>query len=212
MMNPRLQESLSVLSINQAFPLFFIQHEADARSRREGIEAMMPDLNPSDWFPLAIILAGLIVIFSGLIGYSAKGFTPLPATKPMICMLPKFIVPLQIEGEDVLRELSARLARHGFRELRRDAGAVVFTRGSKLGEFSIKVMKLYVMAALPLSNPVQLRVVYGAPFGVVFDTGDLWTFCRELIEKVEAVEPEAEPDLPRREPMETGNPYQSPRS
>jgi hypothetical protein len=99
----------------------------------------------------------------------------------------------------------SRLEQFGFREVRRDTENIEFSRGSALGDFSIKIAKLVATASLPLSNPPQLKVKYGVAFGCAFDTGDLWKFCQELTEKIEATLDVEKADL-----AETGNPYQPP--
>ena len=166
----------------------------------------MPNLELSDWLYLGgpVLLAVVVLVLLKVL-YSAKTFSPLPSTKPRFCLLPKYVVPLPVDGPDVEVVLSSRLAHYGFREIRRDANAIVFSRGSALGEFSIKIAKLVATATLPLAPLTQLNVEYGVAFGCAFDTGDLWTFCRELTEKIEATNDPQEPER-----IETGNPYQSP--
>jgi len=170
----------------------------------------MPNLELSDWLYLgrsALLVIVILTLFK--VSYSTKAFSMLPATKPRFCLLPKYVVSLPIEITDMESNLSSRLAQCGFCEVRSDANSLVFGRGSALGDFSfsIKTMKLIVTASLPLSNPVQLKIEYGAVFGCAFDTGDLWKFCRELTERLEATRNRQNTDR-----VETDNPYQSPPS
>ncbi|MEK6237258.1 MAG: hypothetical protein N2C14_21315 [Planctomycetales bacterium] len=210
----RVARELDRLIDQPSVPLVFHQRDADARGRREGINTKMTVLI----FLSAPLLGIMALILAGKVAYTLAGFSPLPMTKPKNCVLPKYIVPFPVEGEDVLGKLSSRLVELGFRELRRDAGAVTFTRGSKLADlFSYTPRQLHAAAPLPLSNPVPLRIEYGTLFGVIGDTGELWEHCAELIEDVEAdlsrnESASSETDHPRQDPMETGNPYQSPRS
>ena len=167
----------------------------------------MLNLELSDWLYLGGAVLLIIVVLVALkMSYTAKASLPLPSTRPRFCLLPKYVVSLPLEGPDVEGDLSSRLALYGFQELRRDANAVVYSRGSAVGDFSIKIAKLVVTATFPLSNPARLNIEYGVAFGCAFDTGDLWKFCRELTEKIEVTIDRKESD-----PIETGNPYQSPK-
>ncbi len=168
----------------------------------------MPNLDFPDWLFLGgpvLLLIGAIVLLK--VSYTAKRFVPLPPTKPAFCLLPKYTFTIPIQGTNAEADLAAILVQFGFREPQRDATAIVFTRGSALGDFSVKIAKLVVTASLPVSHPVELKIEYGVVVGCAFDTGDLWKFCNELIEKVEA-------SMDRQEfkAVETGNPYQSPRA
>ncbi len=168
----------------------------------------MNNLELSDWLylggPVLLVIAVFVVL---KVSYTAKGYAPLPAAKPRFCPLPKYVVSIPLGDADAEYDLSARLDDYGFHEVRRNPNAIVFSRGSALGDFSIKIAKLVATAPLPMSNPIQLNVEYGVPFGCAFDTGDLWKFCRELAEKIEAAN-----DRQESARIETGNPYQSPQS
>ncbi len=168
----------------------------------------MPYLDLTDWVFWGRSVALLIFLLVFLkVAYAAKTPVPLPSAKPRLCLLPKYVASLPVEGGDAESDISSRLTQFGFRERRRDEKAIVFARGSALGDFSIKIVKVVVTASLPLTNPAELKIEYGALFGCVCDTGDLWKFSQELTEKMEASL--GHPDLNWRE---TGNPYQSPQT
>jgi hypothetical protein len=150
----------------------------------------------------ALIFVALVLL---KVAYAGKSHRPLPAKKPGICWLPKYAFLLQLDGPASIEdELILRLQDYGFEVAKRDARRIVFSRGSALGEFSIEITKLIATATLPLSNPVEMQIEYGIAFGCLCDTGDLWKFCRELMQKVEDRNARAS------EWNETGNPYQSP--
>jgi hypothetical protein len=157
------------------------------------------------WVSAFALMFGVLILQK--IFYSAKSFVPLPDRKPLVCLLPKYFLALPLNiAKATQDELESRLAMYGFRVNSADDNSVRFTRGSVLGDFSIKITKVNVIAALPLTDPVQLKVEYGVIFGCAFDTGDLWKFCRELTQQVEAnARRVATADY-----IETGNPYQSP--
>ena len=168
----------------------------------------MLNLELSDWLYLGGAALLIVVVLATLkVSYTAKAFAALPLTKPRFTLLPKYIVPLAVEATDVESDLSSQLAQFGFREVRRDANGIVFSRGSALGDFSIKIAKVIATASLPLSNPIQLKIKYGVAFGCAFDTGDLWKFCRELTERVEATLNRQDSDR-----VDKGNPYQPPQT
>jgi len=168
----------------------------------------MPQIELSDYTFLAIPILVLVAVLIALkVAYRAKSFVPLPTAKPGFVWLPKYTVSLPMQTGDHEAELAARLGSHGFSQRRLRDHRIEFTRGSALGDFSIKIAKVVATTSLPASNPAQLKVEYGVLFGCAFDTGDLWQFCRELTDKIEAAIAE---DLPPR--VETGNPYQPPRT
>jgi len=167
----------------------------------------MPNLESFDWVFLAsavLLIVGLLAILK--VSYTVKGFLPLPLKKPRFALLPKYVVSLPVDDTDVESDLSSRFAHYGFREVRRDANTIMFCRGSALGDFSVKIAKIIATTSFPVSNPVQLKIEYGVVFGCAFDTGDLWKFCKELAEKIEASLSQDS------DPVETGNPYQPPQS
>ena len=167
----------------------------------------MFNLELSDWLYLAGPIGLAIALLVALkISYSSKGFVPLSAHKPAVCWLPKYIVDIPLAGNALEASLTARLEHHGFRVRRRSADAIVFQRGSELGDFSIKIAKLIATVRLPISSPARMTVEYGVAFGCAFDTGDLWKFCNELKEKLETVH------AGEAFRVETENPYQPPQT
>jgi len=152
-----------------------------------------------------LILYVVIALITLKVAYTLKGFSRMPKTKPGFAWLPKYTVSIPVETADIETDLSSHFARYGFVEVKRDPKAIVYSRGSALGDFSVKIAKIVATVPVPVSNPVQLQVQYGVIFGCAFDTGDLWKFCMELSEKVEADVRSATSN-----PTETGNPYQPP--
>jgi len=168
----------------------------------------MMDLELSDWLSLTVPVLLVIVALLALKAlYTSKAFEPLPATKPRLCLLPKYLVSLSLEGADLEGDLLSHLAVYGFREVQRNANAIVLSRGSALGDlsFSVEIAKLNVTVSLPVAAPAQLKVQYGVAFGCALDTGDLWKVCRELTDVIENT-----PVPQGSDHTETDNPYQSP--
>ncbi len=158
------------------------------------------------WYGLArAILAGAAAAVLLKVLYYSKGFSQHREQKPGFAMLPKYSVSVPISGENTEESLRARLAEFGFRETSSSSSMVKFARGHALGDFSIKIAKVSISMPVPVSNPAQLEVEYGTYFGCAFDTGDLWKFCTEMVEKNEQANSDSDP-------RETGNPYQSPQS
>jgi len=161
---------------------------------------------------------GVAVIFLFVlirVSYYAKAFTPLPVTKPIFCLLPKYLVMIAVKAsQPSLDDLQSHLTSHQFRLKNSDAEAIRFSRGPSVDDSSGTIKKMTATATLPLSNPVQLKVEYDFVLGCVFDTGDLWTFCRDLIQGSEVVNEDKieagdQPGINSTR-VETGNPYQSP--
>ena len=134
---------------------------------------------------LLVVVLAVVVAF--LVAYKLKPFSELPANRPTICLLPKYLVPLHIPESVILsprpaKSLESMLSGLDFKLEESPDSEIRFTRGSVLGDFSFKIAKVRVSVLLPLLSETQLRVEYGA--FAAFDTGDLWKFCRELQENI----------------------------
>jgi hypothetical protein len=134
---------------------------------------------------LIFFVAAAIVAF--LIAYRLKPFSDLSVARPTISILPKYLVSVHIPEAVILSEAPSKslgnmLSGLGFELEKTTTSEIRLVRGSVLGDFSLKIAKVRVSAPLPLLSETELRVEYGA--FAAFDTGDLWTFCRELEEKV----------------------------
>jgi len=168
----------------------------------------MSNLELSDWLvvigPILLVIALLVAL---KVAYALKSCATLPPKKPKFCFLPKYAFSLPINGSAGENELPSHLKQFGFQEKSRSKQGIVFSRGSELGDFSIKIAKLIVTAELPLTDPVQLKIEYGVAFGCAFDTGDLCKFCHELIQKMEA-----QTTRPASVGVESDNPYQPPQN
>ena len=134
---------------------------------------------------LIVVVVAAIVAF--LVAYKLKPFSDLSVDRPALSVLPKYLVSVHISESVILSEtpsksLESMLSNLGFKLETTTDSEIRLMRGSVLGDFSLKIGKVRVSAPLPLLSKTKLRVEYGA--FVAFDTGDLWTFCRELQEKV----------------------------
>lgn len=132
-------------------------------------------------FGLAIgVIAALLVVY---VLYRRAGPRDLTGSKPAFCMFPKYRFEIALpervhSATDQIQALTRELEPMGFRPARQDDHGAVFTRGSVLGDFSIKVAKLNLRFEWPL-KPIT-RVVIGYGVFAAFDTGDLWKFSTEL--------------------------------
>ena len=154
----------------------------------------------------------LLVLAAGVFGgwvtgviYKRKMYAELPKKKPRLCMFPKYKVRLPVAErwgveEDLCDVLEAM-------EFRRVGEKMVFCRGSWWDDLVPNSRKITVIVETPLSNPIDLRVKYGVTGGMIFDTGDLWKFCKKL---EEALQPTNLEDKNHVHQGETGNPYQPP--
>jgi len=131
------------------------------------------------------VLAGIGAVVLLKIVYTVVGFRALPPSKPVICFLPKYSIQASFASTDeaVMMEHLRQLE---LKDYARTEHRVRFQRGSMvLGEFATGQAKVLVHVHLPLQDTTQVDVEYGALFGAFFDTGDLWKFCRELVDKLE---------------------------
>ncbi len=139
-----------------------------------------------DILTVAIIAAVAIIGF--LSAYKLKSPQPLPSSKPSFCFLPKFegsisVPPINAETTQPTDFLAERLAEAGFSVAQRTDDELVFSRGSVLGDFSVKIAKVNMRFDLPIQPSTRFTIEYGA--FAAFDTGDLWQFTQELKDIVE---------------------------
>lgn len=62
--------------------------------------------------------------------------------------------------------------------------AIRFTRGKPWGDFSVKLIKLQTSFPLPLQRKTSMKLEVASV--CLFDTGDTWEVCRDLVDRVEA--------------------------
>ena len=122
------------------------------------------------------------------ISYKRNKPKELPKTKPLIAWLPKYhsVVCLPekiINTPSATEALGKQLSLFGFKLVKDSPSELVFSRGSALGDFSIKIVKVNLKFGKPLTNETKLIIEYGS--FALFDTGDLWKFSEDLISKLE---------------------------
>lgn len=113
---------------------------------------------------VGIGLAAIIVIcLVTAVLYKTKKPVPMPAVKPAFCLLPKYSATIQLSKEIVAAEnsvaaLATQLESLGFSEASRSEQSVRFTRGSLLGDFSVKIMKIELLFPLPIEPISEVTV------------------------------------------------------
>lgn len=138
---------------------------------------------------MAALFLGASAIVTVVMINTIRGPRPLGEKKPMVTFLPKYLVTIRLpagvtEASDPGAGLEELVAPLGFKLESGTKEVLQFGRGSLLGDFSIKIAKVYLRFRLPLSGETQCEVAYG--FGALFDTGDLWRFANELKDKLES--------------------------
>ena len=139
-------------------------------------------------FGVIAAIAAVIALIIFLVAYKTKEPTPLPFVRPTFACLPKYITPIALP-QDIIAAgspelaLGERLAEYGFSESSQTVGKVCYTRGSIVGDLSVKIAKINLTFSLPLYRRPTMTVVAGGP--LAFDTGDLWKLTTELKEKLE---------------------------
>ena len=137
---------------------------------------------------ILVVCAVTVAVF--LCAYKLGAPVRFPTVKPRFCVLPKYdvrIIPPSylIEAADPTAELARVLKPLGFAQSRKTDKFSEFSRGSLLGDFSVEIAKVNLTFSLPIISDLHCRAVYGS--FAAFDTGDLWTLCSELKNKIETV-------------------------
>lgn len=172
--------------------------------------------------PRWLALLATLLIVAQLV-YRWRRPVPLPTRTPGLCLLPKFVfsIPLEVPdaepaplgvGDSVeeRRELALteRMSQFGFVPSGSTPTTLAFTRGSLIGDLSVQLTRIRVVASRPLQDPVEARIEYARALSTLCDTGDLWRFCRDLSGKL--VERDRQAQAGRADRAESQNPYQAP--
>ena len=128
---------------------------------------------------ILIIVVVALVILTAL--YKWIPFRDLGDKKPAIAFLPKYKKTVRHALSSP--ELEQKLADFGFRKVKETEALQKFTRGSVMGDISIKLTKVDVCLRQLAENEHELTVQAG--WIAAFDTGDHWKFTQELSEKLE---------------------------
>jgi hypothetical protein len=126
--------------------------------------------------------------------YRRKSPRPLPESRPRLQWFPKYRAPVELSGgildaEEPDQALAACLEPMGFALDSWTPDRIRFARGKTWGDFSVKLIRLNLSLPHPLEREafVELEVASVC----LFDTGDVWKVCREVVERVEAGRVEA---------------------
>jgi len=136
--------------------------------------------------------------------YKRRRPTPLNEKRPWFKWFPKYTSEIELsaeilEAEDPQAELERRVGEMGFRFDSWTKDVIRFTRGKSWGDFSVKWIKLGLSVPYPLEQESSLQLEVA---GVcLFDTGDLWKVCRDLVDRIEAGPDETGADAPSASPQ-----------
>ncbi len=128
---------------------------------------------------ILLTLVAALVLLTAL--YKLLPYRSLGDDKPVIAFLPKYKKNVIHSLTD--SELEAKLASFGFKKVRENESSLRFTRGSILGDISIKLAKVDVGLRKIADNEHEVTVQAG--WIAAFDTGDHWKFTRELSARIE---------------------------
>jgi hypothetical protein len=129
-----------------------------------------------------ILLPVVVALFAFTILYRIIPHRQLGAKKPLVAFLPKYQKTVTTDKSD--EDIQNQLETYGFKKVGLSNSASKFTRGSVVGDFSIKLAKVNV--SVSRNHNTSVTVLVDAAWFVAFDTGDSWTFLNELSEKIES--------------------------
>ena len=127
------------------------------------------------------IISVIVILTIITIIYKLLPFRSLGENKPLFAPMPKYKtkIPSNLTSdgaEKVLTDL-------GFKKVKVTGSVEKYTRGSVLGDISIKLSKVSVYVDTISSTEKTVSVQAG--WVAAFDTGDHWQFLKELSEKLE---------------------------
>ncbi|BFM49012.1 hypothetical protein [Marinomonas sp. THO17] len=121
----------------------------------------------------------LLVVITAL--YKFLPYREMGDKKPFFALFPKYIKVIECDTQSTSEE--EILSGLGFKKVKQDASITKYTRGSVLGDISIKLSKVDVY--LRSISPTEMEVAVQARWVAAFDTGDHWQFLSELSKKLE---------------------------
>ena len=127
---------------------------------------------------IVIVVVTLVII---TVLYKILPYRDLGENKPFFALLPKYKNAVKHSLNNV--EIEEKLKSFGFKKVKETESSKMFTRGSVLGDISIKLAKVDVCLRKISENEHELTVQAG--WVAAFDTGDHWKFTKELSEKLE---------------------------
>ena len=130
---------------------------------------------------IKIIIAVAIGLIAFTLVYKLIPYRRVGNSKPPIAFLPKYVKDIRLNLNQ--EELEAKLANFGFKKSSSKNGITYFQRGSLLGDFSVKLLKIKLGVAEPKNGMSEITLEAG--WIVAFDTGDFWIFITELSTKLE---------------------------
>jgi len=132
---------------------------------------------------MAFIILAPVAMFT--LAYKVAPFRAAGEKKPLLALLPKYRKRIRIGCTP--SELESRLASNGFSKSGTKNNTTYYHRGSLLGEFSVKLIKVKLGIA-ELEDGMS-DVTLEASWVIACDTGDLWLFITELSSKLEETAP-----------------------
>ncbi len=131
-----------------------------------------------------LIISSVVALIALLVLSFLYKFAPyrlIENKKPRLDFLPKYKTSIRCEHS--LENLEKMLAEYGFKKSGVKDGITYFYRGSLLGDFSIKLIK--VKLGIQVLDKQKMEISLAAAWFIAFDTGDFWTFMKELGSKLE---------------------------
>ena len=126
-----------------------------------------------------IIVAGIVIVIT--VGYKLLPYRSAGSRKPVIAFLPKY--KKTVTHTLTNKELELIMTGLGFKASKKRGEISRFSRGSVIGDISIKLAKVNV--SMHRINPSEHEITVEAGWVAAFDTGDHWKFITELGEKFE---------------------------
>lgn len=127
-----------------------------------------------------ISIVVLLIAITAL--YKFLPYREMGGKKPFLALMPKYKTVIKHDSESLNEE--EILSGLGFKKVKQEASITKYTRGSVLGDISIKLSKVDVYLRSVSSTEKEVAVQAG--WVAAFDTGDHWQFLSELSRKLES--------------------------
>lgn len=128
-----------------------------------------------------IVLMSIGVLIACTVVYKQLPHRAASPNKPLFAFFPKY--KKRIKHTLTAQQIEERLAEFGFKKTAEQGDLMAFSRGSVLGDISVKLSKVAVGLEKIADNEHEITVHAG--WVRAFDTGDHWQFITELSERIE---------------------------
>ena len=132
-----------------------------------------------------IVISVVIILVILTLLYKLMPFREMGKNKPGFALFPKYKTTISLSSSNNQNTdyITQKLAELGFKVTSSKDGVTSYSRGSIMGDLSVKIAKVNLTFSMSSNSEGILTV--GAGWIAAFDTGDHWQLLSEIKDRVE---------------------------